>query len=169
VAELTPPVTADSEVDQLPEPALVLNADGVVTHWNTEAAGLTGVDAATAVGTHAQEFADVDDGEELVTATALREGRSVRETEGRSVRETEGRSGQRPTGDQWHTHDVAGLLYDHEGNIADSFEADTEEIAAMVDEIVTQAERVTTRTDDLATANQQQTGIETEISTLTRN
>ena len=161
MAELTPPVTADSEVDQLPEPALVLNADGVVTHWNTEAAGLTGVDAATAVGTHAQEFADVDDGEELVTATALREGRSVRETEGRS--------GQRPTGDQWHTHDFAGLLYDHEGNIADSFEAATEEIAAMVDEIVTQAERVATRTDDLATANQQQTGIETEISTLTRN
>jgi len=59
MAALTPPVTADDEyermrqerdywkslfdsvIEQVPEPAVVLNAEGVVTHWNVEMASLT--------------------------------------------------------------------------------------------------------------------------------
>ncbi|MFW5978261.1 MAG: PAS domain-containing protein, partial [Halohasta sp.] len=108
MSELIPPAVAGDELEQvrqerdfwksmfdslvggLPEPALVLNAEGVVTHWNSEAVGLTGVDAETAVGTHVQEFAEVDDGEERAAATALREGRAVRETEVRAGRQPTG-------------------------------------------------------------------------------
>ena len=68
MAALTPPVTADDEhermrqerdywkslfdsvIEQLPEPAVVLNAEEVVTHWNGGMGSLTGVDPETAVG-----------------------------------------------------------------------------------------------------------------------
>ena len=91
MAALTPPVTADDEyermrqerdywkslfdsvIEQVPEPAVVLNAEGVVTHWNGGMASLTGVDPETAVGTHAREV----DGE-LAAARALQEAGAVR-------------------------------------------------------------------------------------------
>jgi len=146
MADLTPPETSgddreqlraerdywkalfDSLVAELPEPAAVLSADGEITHWNREAEELTGVAAETATGSHAQEFADVDDGEELVAAAAIRAGQPVREAEPRS--------GVDAAGNPWHTHDFAGLLYDHEGNIAGSFMA-AAEITETVEQLNT--------------------------------
>ena len=115
-------------VETLPEPVLVVDDGGRLTHWNDAVADITAVDPAEAVGNPANEVAGVD---ETIAERAARLDEPVSADEIRS--------GTSRNGAEWHTQDVAVPLRDHEGNTVGGFE-----IALRVTDLVRMREELET-------------------------
>ena len=119
----------ESVVERYPEPILVVDADGQLTHWNEETAALTGVSPADAVGESAREIAGVDEGESTIAEQVV-------ETES-AVRAEEVRSGTSAAGERWHTRDVAAPMLDDDGQVVGAFE-----IASDVTDLIEEREAI---------------------------
>lgn len=119
----------ESIVETYPEPILVVDADGTLTHWNEELASITGVDPDDAVGESAREIAGVDEGESTIAEQVVEQGEPIRADEVRS--------GTSAAGERWHTRDVATPMRDADGNVVGAFE-----IASDVTELVEEREEI---------------------------
>lgn len=108
----------ESVIEAFPEPILVCDGEGVLTHWNGVVADLTGIDPERAVGSPARELVGVDDGELTIAEQVVERGEPVRATEVRS--------GTSDAGERWHTRDSAAPLRDQDGNVVGAFEVATE-------------------------------------------
>lgn len=104
----------ESVVERLPEPVLVVDAEGRITHWNGASESLTNVDAADAVG---QVASDVTGAEITLAQRAV--ARSEVVTSDRI------RTGTSAGGKRWHTRDVAVPIHD-EGEVVGAFELSVE-------------------------------------------
>jgi methyl-accepting chemotaxis protein len=104
----------DQLVALFPEPVIVVDGDGRLTHWNEEQASFIGIDAETALGRPAHEVV----GTEEVTETLAEE---VART-GEAIRETEVRSGTHDDGTDWHVRATGVPLVAPGGGVVGSFE-----------------------------------------------
>ena len=102
-----------SLIENAPKPTLAVDHNENITHWNDAAVDFTGVSQSEAIGTPADAFADVDDGEELVAAPAVRQQSSV---------VSDPRTGTDESGEMWTTIDVGIPLENQHGEVVGAFE-----------------------------------------------
>ena len=99
-----------SLTEAFPEPLIVVDDDGEITHWNEVGEDFSGIAAEEAIGEPAGEVTGV---EETVAE------QSVRTAEAISLDEI--RSGEGASGKEWHTRDIAVPLRDHNEEIVGGF------------------------------------------------
>ncbi|WP_254274439.1 methyl-accepting chemotaxis protein [Haloarcula marina] len=104
----------DQLVAQFPEPVIVVEDSGRLTHWNEEQAEFIGTPRADALGRPAHEIV----GTEAVTETLAEQ---VART-GEAVRETDIRSGTHDDGSDWHVRATAVPLVAPTGDVVGCFE-----------------------------------------------
>ncbi|WP_232701635.1 methyl-accepting chemotaxis protein [Halobacterium wangiae] len=128
--------------ERFPEPVLVVDDEGHVTHWNNEQADIQNTPAEAVVGEVAHDVVGTDD----VTETLAEEVVRTEET----VNEDRVRSGVNENGEQWHVSAAALPLYDPEGDVVGSFE-----MVSRVTDLVEQRsavkdaqEQITTEVDE---------------------
>ncbi|WP_121302199.1 PAS domain-containing protein [Haloarcula quadrata] len=104
----------DQLVEQFPEPALAVDNDGLLTHWNDVQAEFHGVDSEVAKGEVAHEIIGTDDVTETLAEEVTRTGEPVRETDVRS--------GTHDDGTNWHVRATAVPLVSPTGDVVGAFE-----------------------------------------------
>ena len=172
----------DQLAAQFPEPVIVVDDDGRLTHWNREQADFIGVDPEEALGRSAHEVV----GTEAVTETLAEE---VART-GEPVRETEVRSGTHDDGTDWHVRATGVPLVAPDGDVVGAFEYVSrvtglveqrrsmeqvqqkvhEEIETSVTDLESAAEQVTDNAEEIADIAEQEASsvgdIDEEVQTL---
>ncbi|MFC6725088.1 PAS domain-containing protein, partial [Halobium palmae] len=91
-------------VERFPEPALVVDGDGRVTHWNEKQADIAGRAAEDVVGVPAHDAIGTEGVEETLAETLVRTGETIREEQIRSA--------TRDDDETWHVRAAGQPLTD---------------------------------------------------------
>ena len=97
-----------------PEPVIVTDEEGRLTHWNREQEKFTGTDAADALGRPAHETIGTENKTETLAETVARTGEAVRETDVRTIPQHDG--------DEAHGRAVGVPLTAPDGEVVGAFE-----------------------------------------------
>ncbi|RLM53673.1 PAS domain-containing protein [Halobellus sp. Atlit-31R] len=108
-----------------PEPVLVVDDDGRLTHWNEAHTSFIGISAEEALGRPAHEVIGTESTTETLAEQVVRTGETVRETEIRS--------GTDDDGEEWHVRATAIPLSAPDGDVVGAFE-----VVSRVTELVEQ-------------------------------
>ena len=104
----------DQLAAEFPEPVIVVDDDGRLTHWNEEQASFVGLPAEQAVGKHAHEVIGTEEVTETLAEEVARTGKTIRETDVRTITNTEGQKG--------HGRAMGVPLTAPDGSVVGSFE-----------------------------------------------
>ncbi|RLM54007.1 PAS domain-containing protein [Halobellus sp. Atlit-31R] len=115
----------DTVVEAFPEPVVVVDDNGIITHWNERMASLIGFTREEAVGEQAYDVFQTEGESETLAEEVARTGEVVREDDIRS--------GTNADGEPWHIRAAAFPLTDSNGNVFGAFE-----ITPRVTELVEQ-------------------------------
>ena len=104
----------DELVAQFPEPVIVVDDEGRLTHWNREQASFTGLEPDAALGRPAHEVIGTEDVTETLAETVARTGETIRESEVRTITDADGR--------ERHGRAVGVPLTTPDGDVVGAFE-----------------------------------------------
>ena len=104
----------DQLAAEFPEPVIVVDDDGRLTHWNEKQASFVGLPADEALGREAHEVIGTEDVTETLAEEVARTGETIRETEVRTITNTAGEKG--------HGRAMGVPLTAPDGSVAGSFE-----------------------------------------------
>lgn len=103
----------DQLVAEFPEPVLIVNDDGIVTHWNDPHVELSGITQDEAIGKQAIDVLGTEGVDETLAEQIARTGETVREDRIRS--------GNREDG-EWHIRAAGSPLRAPDGDVVGAFE-----------------------------------------------
>lgn len=103
----------DQLIEEFPEPALVVNSEGIITHWNDPHVELSGTTHKEAIGNQAIDVLGTKGAEETLAEEIARTGETVREDQVRSGATEEG---------EWHIRAAGSPLRATDGEVVGAFE-----------------------------------------------
>ncbi|MFC6723858.1 PAS domain-containing protein, partial [Halobium palmae] len=116
-------------VEEFPEPVLVVDDGGSLTHWNAAQEEAMGRGREEVLGKHVYDVIGTESQDETLAETLVRTGDSIREEEVRS--------GVDPNGEPWHIRAAGQPLRGPDGRVVGAFE-----YVSWVTELVEQRRRI---------------------------
>jgi len=160
----------DSLVEEFPEAVIVVDDDGILTHWNESHEEIANIPAEEVIGRNAYEVLGTDGVEETLAEEVARTGRSIREDDLRTTTDPEGNryhircSGtplRAPDGEVVGAFELVSQVTDlveQRETLEDLQERMAEEVEALVDELLDSAERIAAGSQQIGAVATDQAG-----------
>ncbi|OYR82073.1 histidine kinase, partial [Halorubrum distributum] len=142
-------------IEDLPEAAFVVDADGDITQWNTATADLLGLPASKAVGMNAYDVFGTEGEDETLAEEVLRTGTPIREDQFRSA--------ERPDGTKAHARAIGTPIQTPTGKVVGAVEL-LFDVTTVVEQRETLADLQEELSDNVETSMEQLSESTTEVA-----